>query len=263
MDRSKIAPGLAVALILALAVAAAGCGGGIQPTAPAARTGSGTGAVTYSGGSPEDAASLLKAAADAVKAKVSPDLGVHFTMDLTTTTVGKSISSQAEGDMVYPDRIRMTSQTLTGGQPQKTDFIMVGGNVYERTGSGAWQSSPAPVSRPLGLASITNYIDYARSSRFFGQESLKGGLKTYHVQIDVDTKLEAEEAEKNAAAPSLRQSLEALKSAAVTVDLWIGIDDHLIYQENVKSVNSAQALNSLMEFRFSNWGEPVQIKEPY
>lgn len=250
-------------MALALAVFTPGCGrtGGASTPSPS-QTATGGAVSTGISGSPEDAAALLKSATEAVKAKVNPDLGVHFIMDSTVATGGKSISSQAEGDMVLPDRIRMTSQTFTGGQVQKMDFIMVNGHVYERRGSGAWQEAPAPIANPSGLASITNYLDFARSSRFFGQESLKGGLKTYHVQIDVDTKLEAAEAEKNAS-PALRQSLEAMKSAAVTVDLWIGIDDHLIYQENVKTVNSAQGLNSEMEFTFSNWGEPVQIKEPY
>ncbi len=248
--------------MLALVCVAAGCGGASQTTPPRPAAAATTGAVTYSN-SPEDAGRLLKDTSSAVKAKVSPDLGVHFIMDSTSTVAGKSADSQAEGDMVFPNRIKMTSQTLTGGQQAKVDLIMVNGQVYTRPGSGPWQAAATSTAKPPDPAMLTSYLDFARSSRFFGQESLKGGLKTYHVQIDVDTALAAEEAEKNAGAPALKQSLEATKSATVTVDLWIGIDDHLIYQENVKTVNAGQGSSSELQFRFSSWGEPVQIKEPF
>ncbi|MFA6001107.1 MAG: LppX_LprAFG lipoprotein [Thermoleophilia bacterium] len=213
--------------------------------------------------SPESTGQLIRDTSTTVKANSSENMGVHFIMDSRTAIGDTTIVSRGEGDMVFPDRVKMTTQNYTDAQSIPVEVIVVGGKIYTRSTATnqIWKSSGSGVSAP-DPKSITSLFDFARSSRNFGEESLPGNRKTYHVQLDVDAALAADEAKKQNSDPALIQALEATRNASITVDLWIGTNDLLVYQERVVVSNPATALKSDQTFMFSGWGKSVEIVKP-
>src|SRR5665648_722124 len=192
---------------------------------------------TYST-SPESTSELLKDTSDAVKVKSPSHEAVHFTLVSTTTGGGKSESIRAEGDFAYPDGVRMTQRDYLTADAAPVEVIAIGGDVYSRSSAtaGAWQKGNTEPPPP-DPQSIANYLDFARSSRNFGEETLGDGRKTWHVQVDVDSKMLVDEAMKRTTDQAALQALESDRSAAVTVDFWIGADDRVPYQMLVKVSN--------------------------
>ena len=213
--------------------------------------------------SPESAGQLLRDTSTIVKANTETDRGVHFVMDSRTTIGGQTIVSQGEGDMVFPDRVRMITRNYVGAQEIPVEVIAISGKLYTRSDAtgGVWKSSGGEVTAP-DPQSITGLLDFARSSRNYGEETLSGNRKAYHVQLTVDTSLAADEAKKRNADPATIQALEATRNSSVTVDLWIGVNDLLIYQEKVLVSNPSTGLNSEQDFIFSSWGPPIEIVKP-
>ncbi|MHB1390381.1 MAG: hypothetical protein ACYCXF_03980 [Thermoleophilia bacterium] len=225
-----------------------------------------TGTVTQSGTYDLSVAStsqLLQDTATALAAKTADGGNVHFTSESNSMTGNTYAGSRDEGDMVFPDRVRMNLTSLAGDKQKQIELIAVSGQVYTRTaaGDGAWQTSSQGYLLP-DPRSIGTYIDFTRGSRNFGQESLPDGRKTYHVQLDVDAALAAQEANKHSSDPAQQGAVEATRGSATTVDLWIGIDDLLIYQQKVVITTTDGGGTTETNFSYSHWGEAVQITRP-
>lgn len=216
---------------------------------------------TYST-SPESTSELLRDASQAVKVKTGGNLGVHFTEQTTGAIEGQVAGSRAEGDILFhPDKVQMVTRDYLTASPVSTDVIVTGDQTFirsEATG-GAWITGASP-SLPPDPRLITSYLDFARSSRNFGQETLSDGRKTYHVQVDVDMLLLATGLMKNTNDPGQLEELEALKAAVVTADFWINADSRLIDQMLVKSSNQQQNLEQ--KFIFTDWGKTFDIVKP-
>ena len=213
--------------------------------------------------SPESTAQLLQDAGAVIETNTAPGRSVHFVMDSRTAGGGEPVVSKAEGDMVFPDRVKMTVQNYSGSKPVPVEVVSISDKVYSRSEASNWIWSSVggipPVASPQ---SITKLIDYARSSRNFGEESLAGNRKTYHVQLDIDTALAADEARKQNADPATIKVLEAWRTSRMTVDLWLGISDLIIYQEKIQVSNPAAGSTSDQNYIFSAWGLPVEINKP-
>lgn len=246
---------------LAAALFASGCGGETQTPTAAAPPKPGT--RTYAR-TPAAASELLKDTSLTLAAKAAGNTGVHFRMEASTTVNGQVIISHGEGDMIFPDRQKMTMTTYINNQPLTTEVIAIEGKVYTKSGAtgGNWSSSPSTTTAVPDLRSTASYLDFARSSRIIGEDNLRGVRKTYHIQVDVDSFLAAAEAMKKTTDPATQQELEKTRSATVVVDFWIGVDDLLIYQEVIKISNPAAGLNSNQTFTFSDWGKAVTIEQP-
>lgn len=245
-------------LLLGALLFAAGCGG--ETATVTVSTPPPPGTKTY-GKTPEAASELIRDTSSIVRTRTVANSGVHFKLEMSTTVSGQVIISQGEGDMIFPDRTKMTLSTYTSGQPVSMEVIAIEGKVYTKQAGGNWSS----VATGFSMAepqNLTGFLDYARSSRIVGEEILRGGRKTYHIQVDIDSYIAAEEAKKGTSDPVKIQELEKTKAATVTVDFWIGVDDLLIYQELVKTSNPATALSSSQTFIFSDWGETVLIEKP-
>lgn len=217
---------------------------------------------TYST-SPESTSELLKDTSDAVKVKSPSHEAVHFTLVSTTTGGGKSESIRAEGDFAYPDGVRMTQRDYLTADAAPVEVIAIGGDVYSRSSAtaGAWQKGNIEPPPP-DPQSIANYLDFARSSRNFGEETLGDGRKTWHVQVDVDSKMLVDEAMKRTTDQAALQALESDRSAAVTVDFWIGADDRVPYQMLVKVSNPVSGSTREQEFVFSDWRQYLELTRP-
>ncbi|MBI5870145.1 MAG: hypothetical protein HZB44_04195 [Actinobacteria bacterium] len=217
---------------------------------------------TYST-SPESTSELLRDASQAVKVKTAANLGVHFTGQTTGSIDGQAASSRAEGDILFPDKVQMVTRDYLNAAPASTDVIVTDGQTFirsEATG-GAWKTGASP-SLPPEAQMITSYLDFARSSRNFGQETLSDGKKTYHVQVDVDMPLLATGLMKTTNDPAQLKEFEALKSAVVTVDFWINADSRLIDQMLIKSSSQQRGENLEQKFVFSDWGKALEIVRP-
>lgn len=206
---------------------------------------------------------LLQDTSDALTVIADDNSGVHFISESTSVVSGTYTGSRGEGDMVFPDRVRMDITTVTGNTQEQIELIAANGLVFTRsnTTGGAWQTSSRGYLPP-DPQSVRGYIDFARGSRNFGHESLPDGRKTYHLQLDVDTALAAQEAKKHTQDPAQQVAIEATRESATTVDLWIGIDDLLVYQEIVNTTNTTSGVTTNINFSFSRWGEAVQITRP-
>jgi len=254
----KILPWLFL-FALALAALVAGCGDpdGETSTAPPATNTT----RTYST-SPASTSELLKDASDAVRAGYGAGAGVHFNMDTTTNAGGQSAYYRSEGDMRFPSSVNMTSNNYLSPQPVFVDSMLVDGKTYVRTAGGEWNSGGADPPPPDPRA-IADYLDYTRSSVNFGRETLKDGRRTWHVKVDVDMALLAHRMiEENASDPELARQYEALLSATVNADYWIGADDQLPYQLLVRYSNPDTGVTREQKFVFSDWGETVEIARP-
>lgn len=251
-----------LAIITALAILIAlspGCGGSAETT---------TGALTEKltttrthGTDPIDTGLLLSDTSELIQATTSADQGVHFTFERYETAAnGSSVYSWGDGDMAAGS-VNMVIRNNVGGEPHEIDLIATEGQTYTRPLSGAWQASSLGLIAP-DVDTLVNYLDFARSSRNFGQESLVGNIKTYHVQVDVDSTLAIEAAKKRTRDPAVLVSLEAMKGAQLAVDLWIGWDNNIVYQEKVVIGATPGVNGSETTYQYSDWGKPVSIARP-
>lgn len=217
---------------------------------------------TYST-SPESTSELLRDTSQAVKVKTAANLGVHFTVQSTGAIAGQAAGTRGEGEILFPEKVRMVTREYLSPEPANTDVIVTGGQTYirsEATG-GVWKTGTSP-SLPPDPQLITGYLDFARGSRNFGQETLSDGRKTYHVQVDVDMPLLATALMKTTTDPAQLKKFEDMKTAVVTVDFWIDADSRLIHQMLVKSSNQPHGQNLEQNYNFSNWGEAFEIVRP-
>jgi hypothetical protein len=255
---------LCLALVMtALAMALTGCGDDRETvTQPIWRPDLPPPLKSYST-SPESTSELLKDTSEAVKAKSPSHEAVHFTLASSTTVGGKSESVRAEGDFAFPDGVRMTQRDYLAADAAPVEVIAIGGDIYSRSSAtaGAWRkgNTEPPPPEPQ---SIANYLDFARSSRNFGEETLGDGRKTWHVQVDVDSKMLVDEAMKRTTDQAALQALEFNRSAAVTVDFWIGSVDRVPYQMLVKVSNPVSGSTREQEFVFSDWRQYLELTRP-
>lgn len=254
-------PLLAVVLALIMALSA-GCNERETRTFPIWQPDLQPPAKTYTA-TPESTSELLKDSSDAVKAKYPSNEGVHFTLESLTSGQGLPSSWRAEGDMNFPDRVKMTTRNFLSSEPVSEDVIDLDGQVYIRSDAtgGVWRggASQLPVPDPR---SIADYLDFTRSSRNFGQETLPSGQKTWHVQVDVDTGMLAAAAVNRTTGQEDAQRLDSMKSGSVSVDFWIGNDDRLPYQMVVKTSRPDTPQTVQQTFIFSNWKEHAPIARP-
>lgn len=213
--------------------------------------------------SPESTSELLRDASQAVGARTAENPGVHFSVQSTGSVGGQADDTRSEGDISFPDKVQMVTRSYLSPEPVNTEVVVTDGMTFVRSAAtdGVWKTG-APPSLPPDPQLITGYLDFARSSRNFGQETLAGGRKTYHVQVDVDMPLLAAGRIKNTSDPEQLKKFEAMKTSVVTVDFWIDTDDRLIYQMLVKSSNLQQGQVLEQDLRFSDWGESVEIVKP-
>ncbi|MHB8858234.1 MAG: LolA-like protein [Thermoleophilia bacterium] len=248
------------ALLAAAAILTAGCNERETRTYPIWQPDAVPPAKIYST-SPESTSELLKDSSDAIRAMYPSTEGVHFTLDAQTTGAATPLSWRAEGDMNFPDRVKMTTKSFLAAGQVAEEVIDTGGQAYVRSGpDDAWHGGTPQLPAP-DPQFIANYLDFSRSSRNFGQESL-AGQNTWHVQVDVDMAMLASEALNRTTDQSEAQRLESMKSDTVTVDFWIGNDDRLPYQMVVKTLDPSTGQTAQQTFVFSSWKEHAAIARP-
>ncbi len=253
---------LLIAAVIAAAIAGltSGCGGDETRTAVNGLSDQRT--VTYST-SPESTSRLLKDASDAIKAMSAAGKGVRFQMDALSSDGSRGTSVCAQGEMAGPDKLRMTTRDFPAAEPVETEVIVLAGKAYSRlSGDGnAWHGG-FNGAKPPDPQHLAAFMDYTRSSHNFGQETLPGGRKAWHIQMDVDMTMLTEDELRSTTEPARAAELEAATSTVVTADYWIGEDDLLPYQATIKASNKISRQSTEQNLIFSNWGELFEIAKP-
>ena len=212
---------------------------------------------------PESTSQLLQDSSEAVKGKYPSTEGVHFTLETLITSNGQQSAWHAEGDIEFPDRVKMAARNFLMTETVSQDAIHLEGQEFVKDGGAdaAWHAGSPQLPTP-DPQSIVDFLDFTRSSRNFGQETLAGGQKTWHVQVNVDTAMLAEAALNRTTDQSEAQRLDSLKADTVTVDFWIGGDDRLPQQMVVKLADPAASRTEQQTYVFSNWNEHPPIARP-
>ncbi|RJQ42670.1 MAG: hypothetical protein C4534_09670 [Gaiellales bacterium] len=250
-----ILPGLLAALL------AAGCGedgavttGATTVTIPDAGT--------YSNNT-ADTARLLQDSSATMKRVADAGLGVHFIYTSNSFGEEQLVIAQGEGDMVFPDRVSVSSNVYLTEEPEVIDLISIGETVYIRsieTGN-VWRQDDRGVLPP-NPRNVWNYIDFARSSRSLGRTTLPSGIETYQIQVDIDADLLATESMKFYSDPRIISLLQASRSNNVTATVWIGVDDLLVYKQSISTSNPLTGTGSEQQLTYSDWGKSIDIVQP-
>jgi hypothetical protein len=198
-----------------------------------------------------------------MKQVADAQLGVHY--DYTSNTIGEEqlVIAQGEGDMVFPDRTRVTSSVFVTGESVIIELIAIGEDIYVKSADtgNTWRQDDRGIMPP-NPRNVWNYLDFARSSRNLGITTMPDGVRAYQVRVEIDADLLATESMKHYSDPRIIDLLEASRTATVTATVWIGVDDLLVYKQSIQTVNEDDSTSSEQLIDYSNWGETVEISQP-
>lgn len=139
--------------------------------------------------------------------------------------------SYGAGAVVMPDR---TSLWLASNEsPELIEIVQIGGSLYLRQGSGAWElTSDAPVSPELFLpisAQLNDLQRYATSITDMG-DAWVGDIPTKHYQLWISSdQLLGEFGDVGLALGD--DFLDLLRNSVIKYDFWIGTNDGFLHQQ--------------------------------
>lgn len=248
-------------LFTLLALAATGCGKETVTT-PVAPTATSPASKEYSN-SVADTARLLQDSSAAMKRIADSRLGVHFAYTSNVFGAAQLVIAQGEGDMVFPDRARVSSSVYLTEEPTVIELIAIGETIYIKSAEtdNVWRRDVQGVLPP-NPRNVWNYLDFARSSRNLGRTTLPSGVEAYQVQVEIDASLLATESMKHYSDQRVISLLQASRSNTVSATVWIGTADLLVYKQTISTSNQATGTGSEQILNFSGWGEPTEIVQP-
>lgn len=248
-------------LALMLLASASGCGDEQATTGTVTPTATSPGVREYSN-SVTDTAMLLRDSSAAMKQIADDGGGVHFSY-ISNNFGEQLVIAQGEGDMMFPDRTRVTSSVYITELPTIIELVAIGETVYIKSSDtgDTWRRDDRGVLPP-NPRNVWNYIDFARSSRNLGKTTLDNGIQAYQVEVDIDADLLSTESMKHYSNPAIMAVLEASRSARVSATVWIGVGDLLVYKQSISTVNAATGDSSEQQLFYSDWGESIDIVPP-
>jgi hypothetical protein len=249
-------------LLLTIAPVATGCGEDTPTTQTVAPTVTTVVPRDYSN-SIADTGMLLRDSSSAMKQVADTGMGVHFSYISNVFGEEQLVIAQGEGDMVFPDRTKVTSSVYITESPTIIELIAIGETVYIRTSDSGevWRRDDRGVLPP-NPRNVWNYLDFARSSRNLGKTTLDSGIQAYQVQVDIDADLLSTESMKYYGDPGIIAMLETARSSVVTATVWIGVEDLLVYKQSISTSNPLTGTGSEQQLTYSQWGEAVEIIQP-
>ncbi|MHB1382420.1 MAG: LolA-like protein [Thermoleophilia bacterium] len=218
--------------------------------------------VDYSN-STADTARLLQDSSAAMKRVADSRLGVHFAYTSNVFGEAQLVIAQGEGDMVFPDRARVSSSVYLSEEPTVIELIAIGETIYIKSAEtdNVWRRDVEGVLPP-NPRNVWNYLDFARSSRNLGRTTLPNGVEAYQVQVEIDANLLATESMKYYSDPRIIALLQASRSNTVSATVWIGTTDLLVYKQTISTSNQTTGTGSEQILTFSGWGESTEIIQP-
>jgi hypothetical protein len=234
MKMVKIVYKIAVSLmIMTLLITVAGCAGGKTPSLTAADI-------------------VSKASSNMQTAN-----SFHFVLNQTGggTPIGMGMEmTKAEGDIVKPDKLKVTITGAVSGMTLSVQMVTVGSNTLMTNPlSGKWEAPPSQFAvlsvfdPDSGIAAIVKGVSELKKL----DDAQAGGVTCYHVSGDITT-----------------DELKALTGSAiqggkVSVEIWVGQDDFMVRSIKLTGkITDTEAAGIVRTLDISNFNAPVNIELP-
>lgn len=181
----------------------------------------------------------------------------HFALDQAGggTPIAMGIEmKKASGDVVRPDKLKMTIDGTFSGMALEVQMITVGGVIYMTNPlSGAWEIPPAEfdilkVFNPNAfIASVMR--DITGLTKLTDEES--GGVICYHLSGSISSD------DLSAITGS------SVQGVAINIEIWIGKDDLLLRTVKLTGkITETEVLGIIRTLSLSNFNEAVSIELP-
>jgi hypothetical protein len=181
----------------------------------------------------------------------------HFALDQTGggTPIAMGIEMQkASGDVVRPDKLKMTIDGTYSGMALEVQMITIGGVIYMTNPlSGAWETPPAEfdilkVFDPNAfIASVMR--DITGLTKLTDEES--GGVICYHLSGSISSD------DLSAITGS------SVKGVAINIEIWVGKDDLLLRTVKLTGkITETEVSGIVRTLSLSNFNESISIELP-
>lgn len=206
----------------------------------------------------------------------------HYTITGTISASGEALEIHGEGDFLFPDREQMRIE-VSG---QTIEMVRIGDKHYLKLpGAAEWQVrelGSEALYQPVEPMDTLGYLQSIAVVSELPDETVAGVLcEHYQGVVDVTQYLAAMESAIAKQANSEIQQGEAtlgerLEGSGIAVEVWIGKEDHLVYQMTIDMTTcfSPPALadgppaekiqiSSVQTIQFSKFNEPLEIRPPF
>ncbi len=212
-------------------------------------------ALTACGGTNTPTARQLIADAQAAIRKVT---SYHFNLVVDHPGTGGLLTiTSADGDILVPDKLQATANTLLLGNPAKVQVIAIGSKDYATDPiTGKWQAAPGQIIDPRtlsdpqkGVAAILGHIQNPSTPA----DSSVDGRACWSIDGKLDPQYLS----------GITANSPAPAGSMVAVTTCIGKADNLPYLIRVSGVAAAGDMSSTVRtFKFSKFGETLTITAP-
>ncbi|MDA3935473.1 MAG: LppX_LprAFG lipoprotein [Actinomycetota bacterium] len=231
--------------------------------------GAGIGAYSLFRMTPEKAMAQANGAMDEVET-------MGFTIEMITLQGNTSLAFTGEGEMRLPSDSRMTLTTTVSGQEMSFDTVTVGDRQYVKyEGVDTWgYLDMGAEAMEAGLSQSPEeslaFLESFSSIKEFENEEIEG-IECYHfgLKISGDQLIESMEdlnaAQGNDAAEGANEGLmqEMYADANMYVEVWIGVDDKLLYREDISTELYGEYASTVdVTMIFTEYNQTVNIEAP-
>lgn len=158
----------------------------------------------------EDPASVVNKARVALLADTA-----HTCRHEITNNSGPGSSIESITETAGPDRVHITINRLGGSDPGSYELIIIGKDMFHRTGSSAWQKDSANVSLPTPIGGLPEALSYGSGGLNLVRRETIDGSPTF-----------------------LYEDKFRAGSMDKTIDIWVGANDHLPRKAEMTTVTN-------------------------
>lgn len=187
----------------------------------------------------EDPASVVNKARAALLADT-----MHTCRHEITNNSGPGSSIESITETAGPDRVHVTINRLGGSDPGRYELIIVGNDIYHRTGNAAWQKDAGQSRLPTPIGGLPEGLSYGSSGFKLVRRETIDGSPTF-----------------------LYEDKFRAGSLDKTIDIWVGANDHLPRKTEMTAVtndsgNSHVAPTITRDTSTYSYGPVSEIKPP-
>ena len=210
-------------------------------------------------GPPPDAAEILAKSVDAMASVESFHFTTTGSLETTTSESEMTISVTFEGDSLSPDRTRARLTLGVSVFLLEIDIVTIGDDVYLTNPlTGEWEVTSADefgIPNPVLL--VSGVFPTLSDMNMVGENQI-GEVQTFHLSGSV-----------------MLEGVEMLGADLESVDIWLGVEDGLLYRISTQGLVNLDDLGLSLEdmglggegvielqIDLSNFNEPVEIEPP-
>jgi outer membrane lipoprotein-sorting protein len=156
-------------------------------------------------------------------------------------------STSGEGDIVKPDKIRITSTSATG----KSEIIVIGSDIYSQVPGTDTYVHTGGGDAMLGSMTAVSLVDLAENATVVGDETLDG-IDTTHIKYSYSLDKAAD-----MAAQAAGQANATPSTGLGEADAEIWIEKSTGYVHQTKTTSSIASVSSTTTTTFSKFNEAV------